>query len=240
MKRSTLTIAALPIAAQAVATGVYAYAIRPKLLGWGATKKEQSKEWPGDSLTPVPHSVATRALTIDAPPAAVWPWIAQIGQDRAGFYSYTFLQTLIGAQIRNATAIVPEFQERKVGDSVWLAARSAYGGLARMLVAEVRPGRALVLVSPEDAAAAVGEGRARHGTWAFILEPLPDNRTRLIMRSRAGEWDSQLRRLVDLAFWEPIHFVMETKMMRTIKQLAENAYSHADREDVNETLRAVT
>ena len=109
-----------------------------------------------------------------------------------------------------------------------------------MLVAEVRPGKALVMVSPDDAAAAIGEGRARHGTWAFVLEPLPDERTRLIMRSRAGEWDSVYRRLVDLAFWEPMHFVMETKMMRTIKTLAEDAYTHAERADVTTAVRAVS
>jgi hypothetical protein len=240
VKRSTVALAALPLAAQAAATAAYAFAVRPRLLAWGSTPKELNREWPGDALTPQPHSIATRALTIDAPPAAVWPWIVQIGQDRAGFYSYTLLQTLIGAQIRNTPQIVPEFQERRVGDTVWLAARSAYGGLARMLVAEVRPQRALVLVSPEDAAAAIGEGRARHGTWALILEPLEDGRTRLVMRSRAGEWDSLSRRLVDLAFWEPIHFVMETKMMRTIKELAEETYRHAERADVTTAVRAVT
>ena len=223
MKPSSRASAAA--AALGLATSAYSFVVRPKLLTWGAEPRDLDREWPGDALTPVPHSVATRAIEIDAPPAAVWPWILQVGQDRGGFYSYTWIENLFGAQIANSEALLPDYEKRKVGDTVWLAARKAYGGRARMLVAQLQAPRAMVLVYPNDAEAFIGEGRARYGTWAFILDPIGENRTRLVMRTRAGEWDSAARRLLDFAFWEPAHFVMETRMMRTIKELAERSQS---------------
>jgi hypothetical protein len=221
MKSSTRASAAA--AAIGLATSAYRFVVRPKLLTWGSDPRDLDREWPGDSFTPVPHSVATRAIEIDAAPADVWPWILQIGQDRGGFYSYTWLENLFGAQISNTESLEAEYQNRKVGDTVWLAARRAYGGRARMVIAKLEAPRAMVLVYPNDANIFIGEGRALYGTWAFILDPIDENRTRLIMRTRAGEWDSQMHRLLDFAFWEPAHFLMETRMMRTIKELAERS-----------------
>ncbi|MFY9781227.1 MAG: hypothetical protein WAJ85_12060 [Candidatus Baltobacteraceae bacterium] len=212
-------------AALGLATSAYGLVVRPKLLTWGSDPRDLDREWPGDALTPTPHSVATRAIEIDAPAADVWPWILQVGQDRGGFYSYTWLENLFGAQITNSESLLPDYEKRKVGDTVWLAARKAYGGRARMLIAQLEAPRSMVLVYPNDADAFIGEGRAVYGTWAFILDPLDEGRTRLVMRTRAGEWDSNARRLLDFAFWEPAHFVMETRMMRTIKALAERSKS---------------
>jgi hypothetical protein len=221
MNRSNTAFAAA--AALGIAASAYGLLVRPRLLTWGTQRRDLSREWPGDALTPVPHSVATRAIEIDAPAAAIWPWILQIGQDRGGFYSYTWLENLFGACISNTDSLLPDYEKRKVGDTVWLAARKAYGGRARMVVARLEAPRAMVLVYPNDADVFIGEGRARYGTWAFILDPIDENRARLVMRTRAGEEFSTARRLLDRVFWEPAHFIMETQMMRTIKALAERS-----------------
>lgn len=114
-----------------LAVGAYAFGVRPRIRAWGATPWEHFREWPGDELTPLTRGRATRALTIRATPNDIWPWILQIGQDRAGFYSYTFLENLFGAEMRNTYRLVPEWQQRNVGDDFWLTAKHRHGGQAR-------------------------------------------------------------------------------------------------------------
>ena len=87
---------------------------------WGATAEEAAKALPGDELVPEPGMQTTRAVTIDAPVEEVWPRLAQIGQDRGGFYSYEWLENLAGCRLRNADRIHPEWQERSVGETVLL------------------------------------------------------------------------------------------------------------------------
>jgi hypothetical protein len=118
---------------------VYAIFIRPWHLRWGATNEELSKPLPGDELVPEPAIESTRAITVNAPVEEVWPWLAQIGQDRGGFYSYEWLENLAGCQMRNADRIHPEWQHRELGETVFL--HPAYG----MRVASFEPGRAIVL-----------------------------------------------------------------------------------------------
>ena len=192
-------------------------ALRPWFLRWGATREELARTWPGDELCPDAASVATRGLTIHAPVDEVWPWLVQIGQDRGGFYSYTWLENLAGAQIHNADRLL-RVSPREVGDTVWMAPPERYGGQGCMKVAQVEPERALVLVSPEDFDALQEEGgRAAEGTWAFILSPVDKKITRLIVRSRSGPKAGAGRFLL----FDPIHFVMERKMMLGIRDRAE-------------------
>ena len=204
-----------------LALGAYAFGVRPRIRTRGATPWEHFREWPGDELTPQTRGRATRAITIHATPSEIWPWILQIGQDRAGFYSYTFLENLFRAEMRNTYRIVLEWQQRSVGDDFWLAAKHRYGGHARIVVAQLEPERALVLVQPRDAESAIDRGYAPHGSWSFYLQPIDRNSTRLIMRSIAGEHPTMKEKLADLFFWEPAHFIMEWRMMTRIKQLAE-------------------
>lgn len=204
-----------------LAIGAYAFGVRPRIRTWGATPWEHFREWPGDELTPQTKRRATRAITIHATASEIWPWILQIGQDRAGFYSYTFLENLFRARMRNTYRIVPEWQQRRVGDDFWLAPKHRYGGQARIVVARLKPERALVLVQPQDAKSAIDDGYAPHGSWSFHLQPINRNSTRLIMRSVAGEHPTMKEKLADLFFWEPAHFIMERRMMTRIKQLAE-------------------
>ena len=197
-----------------IATGLLA--ARPWFLRWGATDEEVYGSWPGDEMSPEPLSEATRAITIHAPVEAVWPWIVQIGQDRGGFYSYTWLENLVGAHMHNADKIIPGLT-REVGDTVWMAPPQKYDGKACSRLARVDPSRTLVMVTPEDYDVVRKTGVAPHGTWAILLQPLDDKTTRLIVRSRSGPREGAFRFL----FFDPAHFIMERKMMLGIRDRAE-------------------
>lgn len=211
-------------AASASLTAFIAYDrfLRPWAATWGAGKQDAAKRWPGDSFLPNPATESTRAVTIAAPAAKVWAWILQIGRDRAGFYSYSWLENLIGADIHNLDHIVPEFQRRKVGDTVWMAPEEKFEGQGRMIVALLEPERAMVLVSPSDWENLLAGEKATETLWSFILDPIDPRTTRLVMRSRSGAKATLRGKLVDYLFWEPAHFVMERKMMLTIKENAEH------------------
>jgi hypothetical protein len=164
-----------------------------------------------------------RSVTIEAPPGKVWPWIMQIGRDRGGFYSYTWLETLIGADIRNTYRLMPGLAARQPGDTVWMAPETRFGGQGRMVVGAVVPERSMVLVSPADAERVLKGGPATEGVWSFILDPVSDSRTRLVMLSlSAADPRPGFGRLAQLVFWEPAHFIMERRMMLTIKRLADD------------------
>lgn len=203
------------------AAAAYWFIIRPRHLRWGATNAEGSRRWPGDELVAQPRTRAVHAVTIATPPDRIWPWIMQIGRDRGGFYSYTWLENLIGADIHNVYRLMPEVPERRVGDTVWMGPQDRFGGQARMIVGKIVRERAVVLVLPADAERVQNEGRAPGGVWSFALEPLHDGTTRLVMLSLGAETASRSSRVAELLFWEPAHFVMERRMMLTIKRLAE-------------------
>ena len=189
---------------------VYAVAVRPWFLRWGATAEETTKTLPGDSVLPNAPSAATRAITIQAPPERVWPWLAQIGQGRGGFYSYAWLENLFGCQIVNADRIHPEWQDVKAGDGVRLHPK-----MPPIPVLIVEKNRALVLGS------AVGTGQVPPVTWAFILEEAPGHATRLLIRWRS-QTPATLRDLVlNKYLLEPIHFTMERRMMLGLRSRAE-------------------
>ena len=206
------------VAGATAAAAAWAGLVRPWCLRWGVTNDELAREWPGDSLAPQARTVAMRAVTINAPASVVWRWLLQLGQDRAGFYSYTWLENLARADMPEVRMLVPEFQQRAVGDTVWMARPDRFGGQARLVVGHLVEGRAFILKTPDEG---VAEGMTPAGTWGFLLEPLGATRTRLFARSRMGPHPSFGSRLAYFGFWEPAHFVMERRMLLTIKQLAE-------------------
>jgi hypothetical protein len=148
---------------------------RPRLLRWGATDQERDEALPGDELVPNADLMATRAISIRASADQVWPWLAQLGQGRGGFYSYDFLENLIGADIHSADRIMPELQNIEVGDEVRLGPEFGYD------VALLEQGRSLVLHGgfPLENVAAPYDS-----TWAFVLRAEPDETTRLLVRER--------------------------------------------------------
>jgi hypothetical protein len=190
----------------------YAYQAlaRPWHLRWGATDAEVAAALPGDELVPGVPVISTRAITIDAPAEAVWPWVAQIGQGRGGFYSYAWLENLIGCAIVNAERIEPAWQSPRPGDLVKMTPSPEQP--PAYVVAEVIPGRGLVLGHHFglDPAAPWGD------TWQFVLEPVDAATTRLIIRTRGLGEPAWIFRLI-----EPGVFVMEQGMLRGIKERAE-------------------
>ena len=200
------------MAAIAVAAAAAVLLARRWQLRWGATAQELAGPLPGDELIAEPDLTATRALTVRAPAARVWPWIAQLGQGRGGLYSYDFLENLIGCNIHSADRVVPEWQDVKPGDQVRLHPDVALG------VAAVDPGRSLVLRG------GVPAGNAPPPfdfTWAFALQPGPDGTTRLIAHERYAYARRWARFIVEPV--EMIDFVMTQKMLRGIRSRAERA-----------------
>jgi hypothetical protein len=208
----------------AAAGAVYALVDYPVLRRLGATRAEAARALLGDDVLPGGRQ-STRATTVDAPPAAVWPWLVQMGQDRAGFYSHDWLERLFGAEIRNADELRPEWQRLAVGDTIWpyperklaaLAARSPDAG--GWTVARLEPARGLVVRS-----------KAGRWTWALILEPLPGGRTRLLARTRFARPAGVVPRVLDALVGQPAHLVMESGVLRGVKRRAERAARRAPR-----------
>jgi len=177
-------------------------ALRPWFMTWGATDEEIEKPLPGDEImTRGPSSI--HAITIEAPRADVWKWLVQIGQDRAGFYSYSLFENVFRADIHNADRIVPEWQNVQQGDFIRLASKERYGDFPLLRVAAIKKEHYLVL--------------ERWG--AFVLEEIDPATTRLIIRSHEG--NPLGGRFLNTLFWEPAHFIMEMGMLHGIKKRAE-------------------
>jgi hypothetical protein len=163
------------VTALASAAALYVLLGRARQLRWGATGREAGEPLPGDDLIADPDLTATRAITIRAPASQVWPWIVQLGQGRGGFYSYDFVENLIGCGIHSADRVVPEWQDLKPGDQVRLAPQA---GLA---VAHLEAARSLVL----RGGVPMGKAAPPYDfTWAFVLNDEPDRATRLLVRER--------------------------------------------------------
>lgn len=111
----------LAIGLLAVLFMLYGAVLHPWLLNWGSTPEEQHMALLGDDPRKAPRDYLTRAVSIKAEPSRVWPWLLQVGQDRAGFYSNTWLENLFGGDIHNSSQIKPEWQERAVGDRIPMA-----------------------------------------------------------------------------------------------------------------------
>ena len=109
--------------AGAAAALSYPWLFRRPCLTWGATPEEAARELPGDDLLANPDIIATRAITIDAPPAAVWPWLVQMGSGRGGVYTYDWIENLFGLGMHSADEILPQFQDLKLGDEFPLGPR---------------------------------------------------------------------------------------------------------------------
>lgn len=221
-KKDNTTKWMIGLAGGLAATASYLFVVRPWMLSWGATKDEQYRLLPGDELLPEPKIYATHAVTIQAPPAAVWSWLAQLGQGRGGFYSYDWIENLMGLDIHNADRILPEYQEIKVGDAIPLAPQGF-----SVPVAIVEKERALVLHG-DTRLPGVGEtppmkpGEYLSVSWGFYLFPRGDGSTRLIERWKT-DWNSSLKNdLFYRLFLEPGAFLMERKMLLGIKQRAES------------------
>lgn len=149
------------------------------------------------------------------------PWLKQIGQDRSGFYSYTIFENMFGADMPKIERLVPEWKPRTPGETVWFATPRRFDGQGKMIAALVAPNQAFAMVSANDWRNLQAGYPATEGFWCFTLEPAGDGQTRLVARIRGGTPPTLTSRVVGRLFWEPAHFVMEQKMLRTIRDLSE-------------------
>ena len=180
-------------------------ALMPWMDRWGATDDEIAASFAGDELVPTPRISYTRAISINASPEDIYPWIAQLGADKGGMYSYTWLETLIQCPQTNADRIHDEWQGLEVGDKVL------------MCPDENMPPAYIVAMIEENHAIVLGhkENDDWVEIWQFNLVPQDDGTTRLVIRSRSAAegW-----------FWDVIRpgvFIMERGMMLGIKERAE-------------------
>ncbi|MCL4559092.1 MAG: SRPBCC family protein [Chloroflexi bacterium] len=188
------------------------FVIRPLYAKWGATQTELEAALPGDTLLPEPGAIQTNAITIRAPAEQIWPWLAQMGQEKGGLYSIEWLENLVGCDMHNADRIHPEWQEVKPGDLVRMMPKTQPNP-PPYIVAEVLLNQALILGhhTPDEA--------AWNDTWAFVLQPVDAQTTRLVIRTRTnnvgGIWD----------VFDAMAFVMQHAMMDGIKERAEGSLS---------------
>ena len=199
----TAAVAPLRILLAALALGLlYLRLLRQPVLTWGATSSEAGARLPGDELLEEADGVATRAIEIDAPPSAVWPWIAQMGPSpRGGAYTYDWIENLLGLGMHSVDRVLPDFQHPQLGDTI------GYGS-NHMRVERVEPEHVLAWRSQDG-----------NWVWTFVLESPDGKRTRLISRNRFRL--PTLGARLGMLPMEPASLVMERKMLRGIKQRAE-------------------
>src|ERR1700757_2846915 len=191
----------LVVAGAAIVVAYFRF-LRPWHLHWGATGHEAPGAVASDELMPHPDIVATRVVEIDAPPSAVWPWLVQMGPSRGGAYTYDWIERRLGIDIRDSDRIIPEFQHLQVGDEIPM------------------PGYAMRVERLQPAGGGVVPPSRPGGVWCFERRPAGGH-TRLISRNRfdtaALPWKDKLA----YPIIEPGSWVMERKMLLTIKQRAE-------------------
>jgi hypothetical protein len=182
-----------------------AIVLTPWMDRWGTTPEERTLKYPGDVFVTNPARTANRGITINAPVNKVYPWILQIGADKSGMYSYTWLENLMGCKMAQDETIHPEWHNLVPGDLMKMCA----GDFAPppYIVAEVLPYQSVTFGHKDN--------DKWEETWQFVLLPQTDGTTRLITRTSTnmigGMWEVV----------RPISFVMERKMLLTIKDLSE-------------------
>ncbi|MHB1414930.1 MAG: hypothetical protein ACYC1C_06725 [Chloroflexota bacterium] len=165
---SAVRIAGKLSLATAVAAVAYFLIYRPLQLRWGATDEEVARAMPGDEIMAHPVFDATRAVTIDAPAEAIWPWLVQIGYRRAGWYG---LDLIDNDAVPSARQIIPELQNLKVGDPMPISP------IAQQWVIAIEPNRYLLTKGGDDT------------TWLWALNPIDEGHTRLIWRMRSAPYN---------------------------------------------------
>ena len=200
--------------------------LRPWYSKWGASAEEVAMSLPGDELVPDPRLETTRAITIQAPASAIWPWLVQMGQGRGGLYSYERLENLVGCDIHNADRILPEHQNLEAGDKV-------------RLTPQENPSFDVAAIVPDSTLILRGDIPSSQGTpttwiWIFHLNPIHDGATRLILRSRLDYASNFGNTLMWRVFTDPVAFNMERKMLQGIKMRAEAAASRGGRFQLTE------
>lgn len=210
------------VGAAGVALDLFTPFLRGVRSHWGVDETTAARKLPGDDLVPEPQWSWTHGVEIDASPAEVWPWIAQVGADRGGFYSYEWLENLAGCGVHNAETTHAEWQVHP-GDAMTLHPK-----MPKLPVAAVEPGWWFVVHGAPDLAS------QRNGepwvaiSWLFYLEPLAGKRTRCISRFRSRASDDFLTSLrFGPYLTESVGFVMDRRMLLGVKERVERRRNEA-------------
>jgi proline iminopeptidase len=205
---------------------VYAFIVRPRLLRWGATDEEFEGPYPGEGIIPGGTRSGTMAVTIDAPPRDVWPWLVQMGYGRGGWYSWDHLDNWGQSSVHE---LHPEWQHIAVGDRL----PSMPDNKSWWDVAALEKERFLGLRASMDFRGHMYDPSKEHprfytdSLWGFQLKELPDERTRLIV---SGYWTLRprwLQPILSFLVLEPSHWVMQTRQFARLQQLAGAGRSRA-------------
>ncbi len=174
---------------------------------WGATPEETSRVYPGDEINTQPVIAWTNAITIHAPPEQVWPWIAQLGDKRGGFYSYTFIENIVSSSnvYHNANLMVPALQNPQPGEGLVMDMVQVY---------RVEPGKSLMGNAPA--------GSALGWSWLWTLSPAEGGQTRLVVRFRIQPPPGPDNPVLKTAL-SASAFIMENASVRGIKERAEGS-----------------
>ncbi len=203
--RGTRIVLRAGITGVATVLGYVAW-VRPLQLRWGATDAEVARGMADDDLVQQPMHVTTRAVDVDVAPADVWPWLVQMGYQRAGMYSYDWIDRVMGILDRESSRrVLPEFQHLAVGDVIPMGSGPSWPVVA------VEPNRSLVLHIEDEGV---------NVSWSYLLEPLDRRGTRLILRIRT--WLAVTPQVVPLLLiMDPGEFWMVRKHLLGIKERAE-------------------
>jgi len=214
--RRTLARIGMGCAGLAIAYLSAVILFRPAAMRWGVSDEERAMRLPGDEAVADARYRLDHGVTIHAPADSVWPWLVQLGQDRAGFYSYDWLERLAGDPVHNVDSIVPAWQRLEPGDLVRATPSNYLGGIfgdsLGWRVKSIVPRRAVIL----------------EGWGAFVVQPRDDSTSRMFVRTR-GEGKPSLALVpiapLSLLVLEPAHFIMQRGMLLGIKARAERRRS---------------
>ena len=187
------------LAALVVVVGLYLWAIKPWHMRWGANDLEVARAMPGDELIPNAGS-ATRAITIAAPPEEIWPWLVQLGFGKAGWYSYDWIDNDFQP---SADRVLPEYQDLQLADKILMMPTMGF------VVEEIDHPRSIVSVLEDGST-----------SWCLGLYPRDDGGTRLVSRWRP-KFEITPATVFLMALSEPGTFIMEQKMLRSIRDRVE-------------------
>ncbi len=194
--------AAIAVAGTAVAGAVYQRVLRERVKTFGASDEEASARLPGDELLVAPDEVTTRAISINAPSEAVWPWLAQMGPaPRGGAYTYDWIENLMGLGMHSSDTVLAEYQDPRVGDSV------SYGSNV-MRIASLEPGHHLCWLSTD-------------GRWLWTFALRERERTTRLLSRNAFRFPGLAMR-VGAVPMELGSLVMERRMLAGIRDRAES------------------
>jgi hypothetical protein len=181
---------------------IYSVFLRPIILTWGASEDEVKMPLVGDNLAP--HIASTRAITINASISEVWKWLVQLGADRGGFFSYTFIEKALGYESCNED-IEPKSQEMKVG---------------RIVPGSIDESKSIIKYNFPVIAVEPGQSFVLKNWGAFVLKEITSKQTRLIVRTHGQELP-KLKKIIDDFIGVPFHYIMERRMLMGFKVRAE-------------------